>query len=101
MCSPKETIDTSAGGGIFYEIPFCGQRYQASVGAVIHEGGAAMFKSAFIVMAPDGDPKKHRAVIKTSKAELTSVIIGLGNFDQAVEVCTDLVRNEGVQAFIL
>ena len=60
-----------------------------------------MFKSAFIVMAPDGDPKKHRAVIKTSKAELTSVIIGLGNFDQAVEVCTDLVRNEGVQAFIL
>jgi hypothetical protein len=59
------------------------------------------FKSGFIIMAPDGDPKSHRASIKTSKMELTSVVVELMNFDQAVDVCKDLVRNEGVQAIIL
>ena len=59
------------------------------------------FKSAFIIMSPDGDPKKHRASIKTSKMELTSVIIQLLNFDQAVDVCKDLVEREGVKAIML
>jgi hypothetical protein len=59
-----------------------------------------MFKSAFIIMAPDGDPTKHRATIKTSKAELTAVIIEMTNFDQAVEVCQDLVQ-KGVQSIYL
>ncbi len=60
-----------------------------------------MFKSAFVVMAPDGDPKRHRATIKTSKLEITMVVIELRNFDQAVEVCRDLVQKEGVQAINL
>jgi hypothetical protein len=60
-----------------------------------------MFKSAFIIMAPDGDPKKHRATIKTEKAELTAVIIEATNFDQAVEVAKDLVQNKGVQSIYL
>jgi len=60
-----------------------------------------MFKSAFIVMAPDGDPAKHRATIKTDKAELTAVIIEMMNFDQAVEVAKDLVQNQGVQSLYL
>ncbi|MBA7645621.1 hypothetical protein ES703_53379 [subsurface metagenome] len=60
-----------------------------------------MFKSAFIIMAPDGDPEKYRATITTSKAELTAVIIEIMNFDQAVEVAKDLVQNQGVQSIYL
>jgi len=59
------------------------------------------FKSAFVVMAPDGDPNQHRATVKTSKLELTTVVIELLDFDQAVEVCRDLVQKEGVQALNL
>jgi len=59
------------------------------------------FKSGFVVMAPDGDPKKHRASIKTSTFELTVVVVELMNFDQAANVCRELVQNEGVQSFIL
>lgn len=59
------------------------------------------FKAGFVVMAPDGDPKRHRASIKTSKFELTTVVVELMNFDQAVNVCQDLVQNEGVQSLIL
>jgi hypothetical protein len=60
-----------------------------------------MLKSAFIIMAPDGDPKKHRATITTGKAELTAVFIEMTNFDQAVEVAKDLVQNKGVQSLHL
>ena len=60
-----------------------------------------MFKSAFIVMAPDGDPTKHRATVKTDKAELTAVFIEMANFDQAVEVAKDFVQNKGVRSIYL
>jgi hypothetical protein len=60
-----------------------------------------MFKAAFIVMAPDGDPAKHRATIKTSKLEFTTVIIKMQNFDQAVEVAKELVQKQGVQSIYL
>lgn len=59
------------------------------------------FKSAFVAMAPDGDPKQHRAIIKTPNLELTTVVIGWMNLNQAVEVCQDLVQKEGVQALNL
>ena len=59
------------------------------------------FKAGFVVMALDGDPKKHRASIKTPKFELTTVVVGLMNFDQAASVCKELVQNEGVQSFTL
>jgi len=59
------------------------------------------FKAASIVMAPDGDPNKHRASIKTSTLELTIVVLELGNLDQAVNVCKDLVQKEGIQSFTL
>jgi hypothetical protein len=42
-----------------------------------------VFKAGFVVMAPDVDPKIHRASIKTSKFELTTVLVELMNFDQA------------------
>lgn len=59
------------------------------------------FKAGFVVMAPDADPKIHRASIKTPKFELTTVTIQLMNLDQAVDVCKDLVQKEGVQSLIL
>ncbi len=52
-------------------------------------------------MAPDGDPQKHRASIKTSKLEIFIVVVELMNVEQAVNVCRDLVQNEGVQAISL
>jgi hypothetical protein len=58
-------------------------------------------KSAFIIMAPDGDPTRHRATVKTSKTEVTTVIIEEMNFDQGVKVCQDLVQKEGVQVLFL
>jgi hypothetical protein len=60
-----------------------------------------VFKAASVVMAPDGDPEKHRTPIKTSKLELTVVVCELFNYDQAVSVCKDLVQNEGVQSLTL
>jgi hypothetical protein len=60
-----------------------------------------MFKEACIIMAYEGDPEKHRVTIKTPRVELTTVLIGLNDFDQAVDVCKDLAQKEGVQSFIL
>ena len=60
-----------------------------------------MFKSAFIIMAPDGDPEKHRATVKTEKAEATLTFIEMTNFDQAVEVAKDFAQNKGVQSIYL
>ena len=58
-------------------------------------------KAAFVLMAPDADPKRHRASIKMPKFELTVVVTELGNLDQAVDVCRELVQNEGIQALTL
>ena len=62
---------------------------------------AIAFKAAFLIMAPDGDPYKYRAYIKTSKIELISAIVEYNNIDQAVNVCKDLIQKEGVQAIYL
>jgi hypothetical protein len=35
------------------------------------------FKAAFVMMAPDGDPTKDRATIKTAKLELATVVMEL------------------------
>lgn len=59
------------------------------------------YKAAFVGMAPEGDPKKHRASIKTPKLEFTAVMVGLMDYEQAVDVCKDLVQNEGVQSLTL
>jgi hypothetical protein len=52
-------------------------------------------------MSADGDPAKHRATIKTSKLEFTTVLIKLLDFDQAVEVAKELVQKQGVQSIYL
>ena len=58
-------------------------------------------KSAFLIMAPDGDPNRHRGSVKTSKTEIITVIFEQMNFDQAVKVCQDLVQKEAVQVLFL
>jgi NCAIR mutase (PurE)-related protein len=59
-----------------------------------------MFKAAFVLMAPDGDPNQHRATIKTSKLELNVAVVEMMNFEQAAKVCQDLVQKQGVQSFV-
>ena len=59
------------------------------------------FKAASVIMAPDGDPQKHRATVKTDKLEVTTVVVQLMNFDQAASVCKDLVQKEGIQSILL
>ena len=60
-----------------------------------------MFKTASVVMAPDGNPSEHRATIVTGTLQLTTVVTQMGNWDQAVEVCRELVQKEGVQSISL
>ena len=59
------------------------------------------FKAAVVVMAPDGDPEKHRTTVKTDKLESTMVLVPLMDFERAAQVCRDLVKKEGIQALIL
>jgi hypothetical protein len=59
------------------------------------------FKAGFVAIAPEADPKKHRASIKTPKFELITVVAGQEDFDQVVKVCQELVQSEGVKALIL
>ena len=59
------------------------------------------FKAALIVMAPDGNPERHRASIQTPKLELTIVVTRLMDFDLAANICADLVQNHGIQSIVL
>jgi len=55
-------------------------------------------KAAFLFVAPEADPAKHRAVLKTPVVELTTV--GVKNYAEAVKVTTELVQG-GVGAIEL
>jgi len=57
------------------------------------------FRTAFVAMAPDADPAKHRSVIDTSTSQLTSVLVR--DEDEAVRICTDLVKKSAVQSILL
>jgi hypothetical protein len=60
-----------------------------------------VFKTGIVVMAPDADPQKHRARIRTSTLEQIVVLTELFNVAQAVSVCKDLVQKDAVQSLIL
>ena len=57
------------------------------------------FKVVFVAHAPDADPEKHRCVVETSVYKLFAVVVK--NQGQAVDVCKQLVRDEGVQSILL
>ncbi|AUB60708.1 MAG TPA: hypothetical protein HA271_03475 [Methanobacterium subterraneum] len=55
-------------------------------------------KAAFIFIAPDNDPEKHRAVIDSPVVELS--VVGVKSYDEAEKVAQKLVA-EGVTAIEL
>lgn len=57
------------------------------------------FKAAFIAHVPDADSAKHRCKLATSLYELTSVLVR--DDEDAVKVCKELARQEGVKSFLL
>ena len=57
------------------------------------------FKSAFIAHAPDADSEKHRCIIETSKYKLFVVVVQ--NQREAVQVCQNLVKEEGIHSILL
>lgn len=58
------------------------------------------FKALFLAHAPDADAKEHRCVIETPRYYKLFVVV-VKNQDQAVEVCKEAVREEGVQSILL
>ncbi|MDK2782575.1 MAG: hypothetical protein PWQ32_164 [Thermococcaceae archaeon] len=57
-----------------------------------------MLKAAFIFIAPEADPEKHRAVIETPMVEL--YVIGVKSYEEACEIAKKLVE-EGIGAIEL
>jgi hypothetical protein len=57
------------------------------------------FKAAFIAHAPDADPDKHRTRLETGLYTLITVLAR--DQKQSLEICKELVREEGVQSIIL
>jgi len=55
-------------------------------------------KAAYIFVAPEVDPDKHRHTILTPLVELTTVAVN--NYAEAVQVCQKLLE-EGITAFEL
>jgi hypothetical protein len=51
-------------------------------------------KAAFIFVAPEADPKKHRAVVETPVVVLT--VVGVPTYDAAVEAAKILVDEGNV-----
>ena len=55
-------------------------------------------KAAYIFVAPEADPDKHRHTILTPAVELTAVAVN--NYAEAVQVCQELLK-EGITTFEL
>lgn len=55
-------------------------------------------KAAFMFVAPEADPQKHQAVVKTPMVELT--VVGVKDYQAAVAAAKELV-NQGVGAIEL
>ena len=57
------------------------------------------FKVVFLAHAPDAEPEKHRCVIETPKYKLFVRVVK--DQGQAVEVCQNLVKEEGIHSILL
>ena len=60
-----------------------------------------VFRTAYIAVAPDGDPTRHHATIRTSTFELHVAVVPQGRLEQAVKVCQELARDYDVVAIAL
>jgi hypothetical protein len=65
------------------------------------EVGTMIFRTAYLAVAPDGDPTRHHAAIRTDKFELHVAVVAQGQIRQAVDVCHELIRDCGVVAIAL
>jgi hypothetical protein len=57
------------------------------------------FKVAFLAHAPDAEPERHQCVIETPKYKLFVRVVK--DQGQAVEVCQNLVEEEGIHSILL
>jgi hypothetical protein len=57
------------------------------------------FKAAFIAHTPDAEPDKHRCELKTGKYHHLTVLVR--NQAQALEVCRELVKEQGFHSILL
>lgn len=57
------------------------------------------FNEVFLAHVPDADPEKHRWVLETSRYKLFVVMVK--NQAQAIEVCKQLVPEQGIQSILL
>jgi hypothetical protein len=57
------------------------------------------FKTLFLAHAPDADKEKHRSVIDTGMYRLFCVVVQ--NQEEALQVCRDLVDEEGIDSVLL
>lgn len=57
------------------------------------------FNVAFIAHAPDANPEKTQCLIQTQMYKLFVRVVQ--NQEQAVKVCQDLVKKEGIHAILL
>jgi biotin synthase-related radical SAM superfamily protein len=57
------------------------------------------FTTALIAHAPDADPEKSKCLIETPKYRLFVRLVR--SQAQAIEVCQNLVRDEGVRSILL
>ncbi|MCR4397600.1 MAG: DUF6506 family protein [Firmicutes bacterium] len=57
------------------------------------------FNVLFVAHAPDADPEKHKCSVETPKYRLFVRVVQ--NQAQALEVCRNLVKEEGINAILL
>ncbi|MBL7118424.1 hypothetical protein ISS96_00225 [Candidatus Bathyarchaeota archaeon] len=57
------------------------------------------FKVVFLAHAPDAEPEKHRCTVETSKYKLFVRVVR--NQEQAVEVCQELLKEQGIHSILL
>ncbi len=56
-------------------------------------------KAAFIFIAPEGNPEKHRSWVRTDQVELLAIAVG--DYAQAETLARELVEKEGIAAIEL
>ena len=59
------------------------------------------FKTVYVSLAPDGNPRKHVSHVATGMIEVTTVIGCMADVDATIAVCVELAETRGVSAVVL